>query len=694
MTEAAFTVVEIPGVGLVEVPNEVLAQPGSGGTSEGDFYDVPGPNGMTGGEFLKETGRVLDQTVRGGLFAIPNAARDLTTYLEHTFPDSSFSKMRLPIPQEVRDAWNTLSTPSRPETPAMQAVGNIGEAIVGAYAGPGGLIGQVRNLQKGTQTAANTASNLKDIGAVGLGSGVGGEAAAQLTDDDNPLARVVGSILGGGTTGIATSMRSNPERLIREHSAGLTDVDYVRAIRDRQTLTDAGVPSLASQFLGDNSTLADLLATAGGNSQVRSRLTRAMSNVPSRAEHMVQTWKDANLPPQVGSTGERLRDIQELSADAIQAARESRTKEWKEVFDATLAGQKAAATTPQQLKALGTIPKEVAEEQYARLTEMAEKRSGTEVGKHLDALRGKLVGKDGELILDGEHVNDILKDFSSTLAHTSKAPGGATKSTTKYMFSTVADLEKRYGASLEPFRKANEAYKLRTDTTLNPMQRGLVGNISRIGGGLKPDKSVLTQQAHSLVYPKNRNQANEIKALGRDIGPDGVAAIFGESLTYAMGEAVKMTKAGNAAQQPFDFVARIAGTAAQRANIKASLEVIGDGDPVKTRELTRGFYKMMRALSTTKNVTIGPVDSAGLALESGTNTLGALATPQNTIRRVSWLKASNKTYSEIVDKMLAPDGIEQLRVIGQSKDPELLKVFVNSVLLSVNMDGDADQPQD
>lgn len=139
MTEAAFTVVEIPGVGLVEVPNEVLAQPGSGGTSEGDFYDVPGPNGMTGGEFRKEAGRVLDQTVRGGLFAIPNTARDLTTYLERTFPDNRLSKMRLPIPQEVRDAWNTLSTPSRPETPAMQAVGNIGETVVGTYAGPGGV---------------------------------------------------------------------------------------------------------------------------------------------------------------------------------------------------------------------------------------------------------------------------------------------------------------------------------------------------------------------------------------------------------------------------------------------------------------------------------------------------------------------------------------------------------------------------
>ena len=104
-------------------------------------------------EGVKEAGRVLDQTVRGGLTALPRLAKEIYKATGQPERDKAFQESLPEIfqPNVQRAklglmAVDQLMIPTQPKTKAGQVVGNIGEAAVSALASPGGLASPIRSV--------------------------------------------------------------------------------------------------------------------------------------------------------------------------------------------------------------------------------------------------------------------------------------------------------------------------------------------------------------------------------------------------------------------------------------------------------------------------------------------------------------------------------------------------------------------
>lgn len=609
---------------------------------------------------LGEAGRVLDQTVRGGVFALPNIAKEGGAYLERQFPDSFMSKNVIPVPQAAIGLYEKLSTPTKPTTEVGKALGNVGEATVGAFMGPGSLIAPMRTL------------------AVGVGAGAGGEAAARVAGDESPLARIAGSIVGGGIPAAVGAVRPSANQLIAESLGKMRDRDWKTAVSLDNTLLEAKIPNLKSQLLGDRSTLADLVAASSGNSSVRPTLLTAVEKSPLKSSAAVEKWKLENLPAGVQGTRGALGDVQKTASEAINKAKQARGKLWQDTFDnAGGAGIE--------------VPKEAVQAEFKRLTALASQMPNTQAASMVLSLRDKLKAK-RKFITDGSQLNAIMKDVSEGLQAGVRSGSGVTSGTAKYVGGQITAMRENFGEAFAPIREANAAFKQATIDTINPMKQGLAGQLAEMGGGVKPDKFTAKGTAINMVFPKDVSQGPEIAQLAVDAGPEVVLDLFRESLSRSMQSAVKLSKTKGSLQQPFSFVQSIAGTKAQRENLNAVLKVAADFNGVPAREVKVGFYKLMKALETTKHLELGgSVDKAAINFKAGENVAGAVIAPRGRFSRYTWENASDKTYQKIAEIVTAPDGLAQLRKIADAKHPELAKIYARSVLVA-SQAGDKSQP--
>ena len=122
---------------------------------------------------LGEAGRVLGKSLYGGLTAIPRLVMEGGNWLEEKFPTPAGTKLPIPGYKQLAQADAAIQQAVEPRTQTGQMLGRVGEAAVGAVAGPGGVAAPFRSA------------------LIGAGSGAGAEAAGALTDG-NVLARLGG----------------------------------------------------------------------------------------------------------------------------------------------------------------------------------------------------------------------------------------------------------------------------------------------------------------------------------------------------------------------------------------------------------------------------------------------------------------------------------------------------------------------
>lgn len=521
-------------------------------------------------------------------------------------------------------------------------------------------------------------------GIIGASSGVGAEVGAKLGGDD-ALSRIIGALAGGAVPTAISKVTPNATKLIREATSEVPDTAFRRAEAIKRTLDENNIPSLSSQLLGPRSSLDDVVADAAANPKVRPRILARVERIPERAEQALTNWKAQALPVNASSVRETLGDVQEAAARKITGLEQGGANA---AYSAALpAGTSASTYTPQQVKALA--------EQFRTLSRDPNYYGpATGGGRFLNAVaarieksleKSKLVdaaGKPIETPVPKGYINNLLKDLNTLSEKTG------------YKGKGLADAKALLKGGTPEFGPARAAKAAFMETKVNPVKKGLAGELADMGGGVRPDKFTAKATAIDRVFPKNIEQPREIRQLTKDIGVDEVAALFREHMSRTMQNTFKSASAPAGTNQPAKLVDELLGTKAQRRNTAAVLEAVSKQAGADPRFVKHGFYKLMRALQTTRDIKVpSSVDRVALQQKAGENLPGYVVALMSRVSRSLWNRMSEKTYGKIADIVLAPDGIKQIEKIAKSPSPAYATAYAVSVLEQALAEQDSEAAQ-
>ena len=408
---------------------------------------------------LRESGRVLDKSVRGGLLSLPGLIGDAvvlapnwlarkTGIIEDT-PENTPGgpKGYMMLPSEAL-AELTGGKLSQPETETGKVIGNIGEATIGALAGPGGLAAPVRSA------------------IIGASSGAGSEISAKLFGD-NAVTRTLGGVAGGLTGGLATAAKTNRGTLAREALSDARPEDLAVAVERMKAARDAGIPINLSQAMPRASNIdayADALANSKHGRNVTEQLRKQPQQIAFGAEEQM-----ANLPGQIRMPQVLANNAQEAATAAVDAAKRARTNAWQKAYDDGLL-QSGQLTVPETAVAAA----------YQKLTDLANSVPNTSKSKMLMDLRERLVTPEG-FITEPLQLNEILKDAAGRLKPVNLATSGLDAGAAKWVGKQISALRDDFGAAFEPIQKANAAYQAATPA-VDALKKSVVGRVAGRAG--------------------------------------------------------------------------------------------------------------------------------------------------------------------------------------------------------------------
>lgn len=610
--------------------------------------------------FLGEAAKIADQTVRGGLTALPRAAAGAESFIlkalrglgskDESVPVKDRSALQLAgdvisrtVPEGLAgllDKASSAMEPTKPSTEPGKFIGNVGESIIGTMTGGGPA---------------------KLNALIGAGAGIGSEVSAR-TLGDNAVTRTLGGVIGGGVPALASKVIPNSEKLLRQAVSQVPPQDWRRAAAVEKTLNTEGISHLKSQLLGDKSTLSDLVAVASTHPSVRPSLIAAVENSPEQARNAFKVWESGNMPISVDDTRSVLSNIQDTAASRISALK----GQANDAFTAAMPPGTSAApisldTVANGAKTLRTLASDP--NYFGRLSDG---------GVFLKGLAGRLeTAAKGETPLTVGEVNNLLKTLNTT-AEKEGYKGVAVQSAKGVLKDMTPE-----------FTQARQAKYAFMTQHVNPAEKGLTGQLAQMGGGVRPDRFTAKTTALNMVFPADVRQPDAIKELGKQIGGEGVGELLREHLSRSMEKAVRLTGEAGRMQQPFDFVKAIAGTNAQRQNLEAALSTTAEAMGANPTAVRNGFYKLMRAFETTKDLKLpATVDRAVLQQQAGLNLPGLVVAPQSRLGRMLWEKATEKTFKQIADTVMSPEGLKQLELIAKTPGTSPASAYARAILVS------------
>lgn len=533
----------------------------------------------------------------------------------------------------------------------------------------------VKSVAEGVPTAALGPGSPFLKGLIAVGSGAGAQfaddtiAGGDASQGGNALARFGGGVIGSALPLVVAGRVKNAHQLVHEALSKTSPADFARAKRLEGLMTQHGMPShIKSQLFGQNSTLDDLVAQASASSNTRPALMGATQNAPKEAGQAMENWLLTNLPPQVSSRRELLGDVQKRAADRIAAG-------------VRLSNAQYTKAMPKDLP--NYAPEEMLDLHNELFTlARSDKFVGGEGGKAIERfLKEKLTDADGLPISNPYALNNALKDLNAL----KKQEGWGGLPT-----SAIKEALRKYTPEFADARKAKSAVM---DNVVEPMQKGLVGDIARMGGGIKPDRYTALESAFTRIFTPDRPQPKEIADFAKHLGKDEFAQFFGEYLRKQVSQ--NLNRASNVGG-PYNFLLAIARTPAQQANLRASLTAAAESMGAKPHEVVKGFSNLMRGFETYKNVKLaGGLNSAEIGAKAGINIPGLFIAPNSRIGRTSFDYVSRKTYAQIIDMVTSPDGLKRLEQIARTKPTSTrMKALVEGLVINSLQGMAAETPGD
>lgn len=209
----------------------------------------------------------------------------------------------------------------RPQTVGEKYLASAVEAGTGALVGPGAVAAPLKTA------------------VIGASSGLGSEAAAQVTGD-NPLARVLGGLAGGVVPSIASSLKTTRNTLARETLRDASPKDLARAKALMEEARVQGIPLNLSQAMPHSSNV-DRVVEELSRSPHGKEVARLLRNQPQDVE-LATTRELGTLPGTARDQHTAANNVQEIATGALNNLKAQRTALWRDTLDKGIAAIKAA----------------------------------------------------------------------------------------------------------------------------------------------------------------------------------------------------------------------------------------------------------------------------------------------------------------------------------------------------------------
>lgn len=631
----------------------------------------------------REGGRVLDQTLRGGASALPGMMGDAALLAGRNrdklpwTPMTASTKLLGHIPGmadavdstkwgDVRKMISTLGGAApeiaEPQTRAGKVVGNIGESAVGAMTGGG-------------------AANLAQRGAIGTGAGVGGEAAAFPFDDGKSpgtaaIMRFLGSLVGGGAVAGKQAYRPNAKELIQQDTKHMTHDDWRKAERLEQQLDTDQMPHLKSQLLGPRSTLTDSALLASGSPGARGKMVTAVEGAGKRAEEVATLRGVEQLAPAGQPRLGELGQVQEKASAYIAGLKGKANEEFtKHMPSETL-----------------TYPVQKTEALYNRLVGLANSPTYGPTGP-----QGKVILAFAERLKNPNYMDDIAAAADPMAANKFLTNGHQINNLIKgenlkdlgeagMSGKTAMDIKKLVQSFTREFDAARAVKSDFMTTKVNPVEKSLIGQIAKMGGGPQDNKITVSEGMLDRVF--NKGSPSEITDLGNRLGPEIVSNLLREHISRTMERVWKASpdtaRVEDTVQTPAKLVNALYGSEAARKNIDAALVMAARANSQNPSAVKKGFNEFLQGMESYKDLRLMGASSARQTEQIAGQSLAAGATaPVSTGRSFFRGKATEQTYNQIADYITNPKGLKLLEAIAREPAPERKRAMLIGIVTEV-----------
>ena len=328
----------------------------------------------------------------------------------------------------ARDVIYNYMNPEDPKTNTGKVMANLIASGSGGVVAPG---------------------NMGQNAAMGLAGGIGAEGAAKVFGD-NPVTRIIGSLVGSGVHGLATKEYLNRATLAREMLSDVKDEDLSKAMQNQRDDFARGIPTHLGQAMPTASnidTYADALANSPQGKSIAELLRDQPYRISNRAEAEL-----AKLPGELLGPHTVANRVQKAATEVISTADKVPGKVWTDTFEE--AAKTAGKDIPEET--IKTVVKGLLDKRdtYAQATSEY---------KALDELVSRFAEtnpntKELGFLTDASKLHRSLNDFKSSLSKENLAKKNYSTSVDKFIGKTIQEVKGKLGEALEPYGKANKAY--------------------------------------------------------------------------------------------------------------------------------------------------------------------------------------------------------------------------------------------
>lgn len=442
-------------------------------------------------------------------------------------------------------AFNYAERMGRPPEPGREITQAVNEALPTPKGDSGGRRA-VRATLEGVGGAAVSPAGLAAPGmnlATGGAAGLGGWAGGELTGG-NPIAEVVGSLLGGGLAASTGAMRSTAPELARDVVEGVDPVHLSQAQQRMRAAQQAGVPINLSQAMPRPSNIDDMV-DALASSRHGDLTQRQLRNQPELLSIQARI-AGANVPGEHVAPQAAANAAQDAATAAIKGAQgrantafRSKLPPGTEVpvdaikaFDKRLADFAAANPNTQA----AAMAEQVRKALYVGADEAVD-AVPVGAGKVSSRLTQPVAAREREWITDASKLKNAIDDRISAYGSSQlNDPRNA-----KFVDRAANQIRTLFDRSVapvgSPLREARAAAREVYVGEVNPMKKSVTGRLAGLTGAKEDREAVASKLTSVFDRGTPEKGTSEILTLEKDLRkvdpnvfPDAVKTHISERL--------------------------------------------------------------------------------------------------------------------------------------------------------------------
>jgi len=558
------------------------------------------------------------------------------------------------------------ATGYQPKTTGEKYVSEGVKGVAGALTTPMGVIGPVR------------------AGITGLMGGLGGEVGGQVFKDKplEPVARVVGALIGGSVPAIGLSRATNLKELANLAGGKWTPDQWTATKNNMLNARNQVAPvdlniSQSANFPSNMDNVVEALTRHKQGAALIDQLRQQPGQVQNLAQRL-----EASLKGVVKEPAQIANESQEAASAALQSAKTARSDAVRPLYEK--AGNVPVEFLQRMKTEIGNRAKaapdsmrgDVLAELEDTFTKALARAKGESTGL-LDVKGNPIMG--AAKPISAQELNESMRSLMAT----KKIPNASSKPADAYAIGDLSNAMTSVRAELgninPSFKQGNELYKQISEKVVSPLKKSEIGRISGRTGAID-DVEAVNKLLPLIAKGRNPNSAgSEILHFAEKTAdtPEVLQNAFKTHFSNALAK-VETTVAGVPSEDIAEQIKKqLFATPAQQQGIKDSILGMAKQLGKEPGQAYSGFLNGLKLIEAAAKRPQGLGVSANDVKEvAGKSILGSgvqllsLNAGNQAGKGVKALITGN-TYRKFAELATTPEGLDKLQ--------ELAKVPVMSV---------------